>query len=647
MLTCFEPTAPGERPSLFATVSEDGRLKLWDTAAGALHVQLTRPAHLSSVWTCIAWHRAAGGGGAQLIALGADGGGVVVWDVQRGAAVHELAAHTRRVHHVAFAPAGDVLVTCGDDRQVCSWATGSGELLHTLSAGKAAVHRLALSGDGRQLLLAATAMRLMRRDTWKVTARLGGHATAVQRVAVSADDRLALSCAADRHLSLWDLGGKRDAADGNVATLSLDAQIVELGFAPPPAAAAAAVSAVYSFFAISADGELCVWRVPAAALAPKPAAAKGGKKKGAAAANGAAAADAALASPAHRVRVAPAAEAAGGGSSGAAAADPLRIFAAAFVGQEELLVACGSSVRPTLARVVVGGDAAAEISVRRPPTNLLSAAPDAAGGSAAAGGKRGRDAPPDVLGAAQMKLPSRTIIGASAAAAAAAGGAPAADDADDEAAAPFGARVAARDASLAVAAGGAAAVPAFGVDGGGGGKRRRPSAASQVAMLAQSLQNGDVQMLDEVLQVHDAQTVMNTVARLPVTAVLPFLEAILQRIQGKPSRVAALATWLRALLAQHAAYLMACPNLLELLTPLYQLIDERLQVRHAAPLAAPAFPNARDPLTARPFPHPFRCSSRSSSWSAACRCSSPKSRRRMRAARCSSRRRGRRGSRGR
>ena len=186
------------------------------------------------------------------------------------------------------------------------------------------------------------------------------------------------------------------------------------------------------------------------------------------------------------------------------------------------------------------------------------------------------------------------------------GGAAAADDADDEAAAPFGARVAARDASLAVAAGGAAAVPAFGVDGGGGGKRRRPSAASQVAMLAQSLQNGDVQMLDEVLQVQDAQTVMNTVARLPVTAVLPFLEAILQRIQGKPSRVAALATWLRALLAQHAAYLMACPNLLELLTPLYQRIDERLQVRRAAP-APPAFPNARTHAArAPPTPQVFQ-----------------------------------------
>ena len=121
-------------------------------------------------------------------------------------------------------------------------------------------------------------------------------------------------------------------------------------------------------------------------------------------------------------------------------------------------------------------------------------------------------------------------------------------------------------------------------------------------MLAQSLQNGDVQMLDEVLQVQDAQTVMNTVARLPVTAVLPFLEAILQRIQGKPSRVAALATWLRALLAQHAAYLMACPNLLELLTP------STSSSTNASRSVAPPRPAPRDscPHSRRPCPPPHQ-----------------------------------------
>ena len=46
--------------------------------------------------------------------------------------------------------------------------------------------------------------------------------------------------------------------------------------------------------------------------------------------------------------------------------------------------------------------------------------------------------------------------------------------------------------------------------------------------------------------------------------------------QGKPARVASLASWMRALLQHHAAYLLACPGLLPMLTPLYQLIDERL-----------------------------------------------------------------------
>ena len=61
-----------------------------------------------------------------------------------------------------------------------------------------------------------------------------------------------------------------------------------------------------------------------------------------------------------------------------------------------------------------------------------------------------------------------------------------------------------------------------------------------------------------------------------MTSVLPFLEAVLQRVQGRPARVASLASWMRALLAQHAAYLMSCPQLLPMLTPLYQLIEERL-----------------------------------------------------------------------
>ena len=110
-------------------------------------------------------------------------------------------------------------------------------------------------------------------------------------------------------------------------------------------------------------------------------------------------------------------------------------------------------------------------------------------------------------------------------------------------------------------------------------KGKRPTAATQVALLVQALQNGDAAMLDQALATQDAASITSTVARLPVVSVIPLLEAVLQRIQGKPARVASLASWLRAVLAQHAAYLMSCQQLLPLLTPLYQLIDERLSRR--------------------------------------------------------------------
>ena len=205
------------------------------------------------------------------------------------------------------------------------------------------------------------------------------------------------------------------------------------------------------------------------------------------------------------------------------------------------------------------------------------------GGSAKKSGKRLREGgavsspnfSPKVqqLASMDMALPSqaRFVLDAPAAK-----GAPAQDKAAEEessatpadAGATFGRQLAEMDQ-------GAPAVAAQAVRAGGA---RKPSAASQVALLVQALQNGDADMLDQVLGVQDAGTISNTVARLPITSVLPFLEAVLLRVQGKPGRVATLVGWLRAVLSQHAAYLMACPQLLPMLTPLYQFIDERLSV---------------------------------------------------------------------
>jgi hypothetical protein len=49
-LSCFEPSF--ER---FATVSQDGRLKIFDTRSGGVQQQLAEKDHLSTQYTAIAW----------------------------------------------------------------------------------------------------------------------------------------------------------------------------------------------------------------------------------------------------------------------------------------------------------------------------------------------------------------------------------------------------------------------------------------------------------------------------------------------------------------------------------------------------------------------------------------------------------------
>ena len=619
-----------ERQQL-ATVSVDGLLAVWDAASSALVQQHARPTHLAVQWTCIAWRPSADGGrggrAGGFLALGADSGAVILWDLQLGRIVKELRGHTQAVTDVAFESTGQSLFSCALDRQVLVWSLPGGQLLHTYAAGQAAVQRLLPTSSGEHLLLASSALRLVRRDTWKRAGKVPGHASRVTCLCMSPDSQLAASSASDRHVSIWRVSPSAlSAAESEsgesspcVQTLALETTIVQLAFAEAEAEAGdeadGAPPTSYMLLALSAAGVVSVWRLDAAAVFPPK-----GKKMRKPRSGGAAAGlqpllpaiapcQVQVASPAT-----PAAEAKGrsvgigGGMPAPGDHDPQRIFQATFTaGGRALLVAYGSQVKPTLVTTRLAhpdGTWRARVELPRLAEGLFaegSAAAGSAGGKAAAKAKRSREA--SLLGAMDTALPAmgkRRAAGAegvgsapdddkdeeeSAAAALATAASPA-----DKGAAPnegeegeevsldigglptFGQRLAALEA-------GAPNGDASGLGANGGARnaaKRQPTTASQVSLLVQSLQNGDAAMLDEALQTQDAATITSTVARLPTNVVLPFLEAVLYRVQGKPARVASLASWLRALLAQHAAYLMACPTLLPMLTPLYQLIDERL-----------------------------------------------------------------------
>ena len=171
MLTAFETS---DRPRRFATVSTDGRLSIWDTAASKLSNAFARPTHLTVRWTCCAW-RAGGEGAPGMLALGADTGVVVVWDIARGEIVHELRGHTQAVHDVLFrdSASGLQLLTTGEDRLVVCWNMSNGDQVGSHKTGKAAVHRLALTSSSSHVMLGSSMLKLVTADEWKRVGYVG------------------------------------------------------------------------------------------------------------------------------------------------------------------------------------------------------------------------------------------------------------------------------------------------------------------------------------------------------------------------------------------------------------------------------------------------------------------------------------------
>lgn len=123
--------------------------------------------------------------------------------------------------------------------------------------------------------------------------------------------------------------------------------------------------------------------------------------------------------------------------------------------------------------------------------------------------------------------------------------------------------------AMAVATGGAgSALPSVGA----------PRAGSLAHMLAQALHSNDKALLEECLNNTNEGVVRNTVMRLPPTLAVRFLTDVVGRLEAKPSRGVTLMVWIRAVLLIHSSYLMTVPDLPNILSGLYNLIDARLAV---------------------------------------------------------------------
>jgi WD40 repeat protein len=111
---------------VFASASEDGSLRLWDTTSGAALATLPGSFPLRTVDA----RSTAASGHTFWLAAGDVAGRVKVWavDEARTELVREFRAHEAAVRRVRFLADG-TLATCGEDNQLRLWAPGSSKPL--------------------------------------------------------------------------------------------------------------------------------------------------------------------------------------------------------------------------------------------------------------------------------------------------------------------------------------------------------------------------------------------------------------------------------------------------------------------------------------------------------------------------------------
>ncbi|XP_043461904.1 WD repeat-containing protein 43 [Leptopilina heterotoma] len=99
---------------------------------------------------------------------------------------------------------------------------------------------------------------------------------------------------------------------------------------------------------------------------------------------------------------------------------------------------------------------------------------------------------------------------------------------------------------------------------------------NMVQLLMQGLQSKEREILNNVLFTKKESVIKNTVAKLPVQAIIPLLKELTVMLQGKTYSSKIAVTWLKALIATHAAQLLSHPDIGEELNPILGIVDAKL-----------------------------------------------------------------------
>jgi U3 small nucleolar RNA-associated protein 5 len=222
MATKAPLVAFSEARDVFIVLSDDNRLKLWDAVNGSVRQDYAEKKHLSKSYTCLAWgqyswakratKKKKGAPAEELMgtaAVGGEDGKIVLWDLARGKVKHELDVG-EAVNDVAFSPAGDVLYSCSNDKNVLEWQVETGELLRKIKVDKGGATKICVCDDS---LAAAgvSSTRLYSLSSGKAQKTLSGGSSSASCMSFACEGRFLLTASGEgRLVDLYDCKGSRE-----------------------------------------------------------------------------------------------------------------------------------------------------------------------------------------------------------------------------------------------------------------------------------------------------------------------------------------------------------------------------------------------------------------------------------------------------
>ncbi|KAI8633878.1 putative WD-repeat protein [Xylariaceae sp. FL1651] len=188
---------------LIASASDDGTVRLWDTATG--REQRVFKGH--SGWVNAVIFSPNG----QLIASASDDETVRLWDIATGEQ-RALKGHLGSVEAVIFSPNGQLIASASDDKTVRLWDTATGREQRAFKGHLGSVNAVTFSPNGQLIASASNdkTVRLWDTATGREQRALKGHLGSVKAVTFSPNGQLIASASDDGTVRLWDTATGRE-----------------------------------------------------------------------------------------------------------------------------------------------------------------------------------------------------------------------------------------------------------------------------------------------------------------------------------------------------------------------------------------------------------------------------------------------------